>query len=164
MHLTQKGKSDQIQLFTNSSLISGPHDRLTQQRHNGCFSPWNNIVLLWNASQVPGGHSPFSKQSLPGNKRSICVICQQCARSLKAERWCGKIAFTFSPRGESYTIITSSHWHSYSTLKSNVAKALSDDTCAITTTINCSSRGPVILWLQLQVQQGLVPSRNPSSV
>lgn len=87
----------------NSSLISGPHDRLTSQRHNGQSSPWNTVALLWNARTVPGGHSPFSKQSLPGNKRSVCVLCQQCVRGLKAERWCGEIAFAFSSqRGKLY--------------------------------------------------------------
>lgn len=64
-----------------------------------------------------------------------------------------------APREESYTIITSSHWHSYSTLKWNVAKGLLDDTCAITDTHNCNDSGLVILQLQAQVEQMLVSSQ-----
>ncbi len=39
-------KSECIQLFTNFYFISGPHDRPTQQGHNGCSFLWNNAAFL----------------------------------------------------------------------------------------------------------------------
>lgn len=38
-------------------------------------------------------------------KRGICVICQQCTRGLKAERWCGQIAFTGLPEGKAILLL-----------------------------------------------------------
>lgn len=61
-------------------------------------------------------------------------------------RWCGEIAFTASPGGETYTIITRSHCHC-ELFEIKCGMALSADTCAIKTHNNSQLLGNIDLQL-----------------
>lgn len=71
------------------------------------------VTLCWQECWGSAGCSPSSRQSLPGNKGGICVICQRFVRGLNEMRWCGAISFTPSPTGESSTVIARSHCQSW---------------------------------------------------
>lgn len=67
-------------------------------------------------------------------------------------RWCGEIAFTASPGGETYTIITRSHCHS-ELFEIKCGMALSADTCAIKTHNNSQLLRNIDLQLLEERQQ-----------
>lgn len=56
--------------ISNSSLISGPHDRLTQQRHNGPPSPWNKCSALLEC--LTGSWRPF-----PHSANNHCQVIKE---------------------------------------------------------------------------------------